>query len=153
MIVISDTSVVTSLIQIDRLFLLQTLYGPVLIPEAVHRELCRSHESLPEFLEVRQVLNREMVTRLKAVLDLGEAEAIVLAKETQADLLLIDEKLGRQVAAREGVTITGLMGVLVEAKHQELIGSVREFVGLLEDRAGFRVSEAVKQEAFLAAGE
>lgn len=67
--------------------------------------------------------------------------------------LLIDEKLGRQVAVREGVPITGLMGVLVEAKHQELTSSVRQLVGLLEDRAGFRVSEAVKEEAFIAAGE
>lgn len=54
---------------------------------------------------------------------------------------------------REGVPITGLMGVLVEAKRQDMIGSVRELVGRLEAEAGFRVAEAVKQEAFLEAGE
>ena len=153
MIVVSDTSVVTSLIQIGQMTVLQELYGAVLIPQAVHRELVRSHSSLPAFLETREVLNREMVNRLAADLDLGEAEAIVLAKETRADLLLMDEKLGRQAAVREGVAITGLMGVLVEAKHQGLVGSVREFVARLEDEAGFRVSDAVKREIFLAAGE
>lgn len=153
MIVVSDTSVLTSLIHIGRLTVLQALFGRVLIPHAVHRELMRSHRNLPSFLEAREVSGREMMTRLESELDLGEAEAIVLAKEAHADLLLIDEKLGRQVAEREGVPITGLMGVLVEAKHQKLIRSVREIVGLLEDRAGFRVSEAVKEEAFIAAGE
>ena len=122
-------------------------------PQAVHRELVRSHPSLPAFLETREVLNRAMANRLAADLDLGEAEAIVLAKETQADLLLIDEKLGRQAAVREGVAITGLMGVLVEAKHLGLVSSVREFVARLEDEAGFRVSDEVKREIFLAAGE
>lgn len=68
-------------------------------------------------------------------------------------MLLIDEKLRRQVAVREGVAIAGLMGVRVEAKHQRKVPSVRKLVELLEDRAGFRVSEAVKEEAFLAAGE
>lgn len=153
MIVVSDTSVLTSLIHVGQIILLQRLYGSVLIPQAVHRELARSHSALPPFLEVREAFDRENVRRLAADLDLGEAEAIVLAKELRADLLLIDEKLGRQVALREGVSITGLVGVLVEAKHQQLIGSVRELVGQLEDLAGFRVSEEVKREAFLAAGE
>lgn len=153
MIVVSDTSILTSLIHVEQSMLLQNLYGLVVIPRAVHRELLRSHCTLPAFLEVRDVMDRKAVTRLEAELDLGEAEAIVLAKESRADLLLIDEKLGRQIAIREGVRIAGLMGVLVEAKHQQLIASVRELVGKLEAQAGFRVSEAVKIEAFIAAGE
>jgi hypothetical protein len=86
-------------------------------------------------------------------LDLGEAEAIILAKETHADLLLIDEKLRRQAALREGVRITGLMGVLVEAKRQSRIESLRQVVQELESQAGFRVSDPVKSEAFRQAGE
>ena len=125
----------------------------MLIPKAVHRELARSHRDLPPFLEVRDARDHLAVLRLEVELDLGEAEAIVLARETGADLLLIDDKLGRQVAVREGVPITGLVGVLVEAKRQDMIESVRELVGRLEAEAGFRVAEAVKQEAFLEAGE
>ena len=153
MIVVSDTSVITSLIQIGRASLLKNLYNTVLIPAAVDAELQRTHTQLPTFLEVRLAANRVMVARLEAELDLGEAEAIVLAKETNADLLLIDEKLGRQAALREGLRITGLIGLVIEAKQQGLIPSVRKIVAQLELEAGFRLSDAVKIEAFRLADE
>ena len=54
-----------------------------MIPRAVHQELLRSHQVLPEYLEVREILDHKMVARLEAELDLGEAEAIVLAKEAR----------------------------------------------------------------------
>lgn len=153
MIVVSDTSVITSLIQVGRGNLLSDLHGAVLIPPAVQRELLRAHVKLPGFLEIREVQDQLMVARLTVELDLGEAEAIVLAKESNADLLLIDEKLGRLVAIREGLRITGLMGMVVEAKRRCLIDSVRTLVVQLESDAGFRVSDAVKQEAYRQAGE
>jgi hypothetical protein len=153
MIVASDTSVITALIQVGRHSLLQDLYETVLIPEAVHRELSRSHLTLPGFLEVRAAADRTKVGRLTADLDLGEAEAIVLALESKADLLLIDEKIGRLAAVREGLAITGLVGVLVAAKRNNLVPSVRELIGQIETEAGFRISEAVRREAFRAAGE
>ena len=153
MIVVSDTSVITSLIQIGRATMLQELHGTVLIPDAVHRELQRTHTVIPSFLEARAAVDRAMVARLEAELDLGEAEAIVLAKETKADLLLMDEKLGRRVALREGLRITGLMGLTVEAKRRGFIDSVRTMTAQLESEAGFRVSDDVKQEAFRQAGE
>jgi predicted nucleic acid-binding protein len=153
MIVVSDTSVITSLIQIGRDGLLKDLHGAVLIPEAVYQELLRTHVTIPSYLEVRQVSNRQMVIRLEVELDLGEAEAIALAKETNADLLLIDEKLGRQVAVREGLRIAGLIGLVVEAKRRGIVDSVRNFIAQLEKEAGFRVSDAVKEEAFRQARE
>jgi predicted nucleic acid-binding protein len=148
-----DTSPLTALIQVNRLGLLQELYGKVLIPEAVCRELIRSHPRLPAFLETRSVRDRAAVSHLGSELDLGEAEAIVLAKEVGASLLLMDEKLGRLAAAREGLAITGLMGVLIAAKRRGMVVSIRELVGEIEVEAGFRVSEAVKREVFRAAGE
>jgi hypothetical protein len=153
MIVVSDTSVITALIHVGRHALLQDLYEIVLIPEAVHQELNRSHPVLPGFLEVRAAADRAKVAQLTTDLDLGEAEAIVLALESKADLLLIDEKLGRLAALHEGLAITGLMGVLVAAKRKNYIPSMRELVGRIETEAGFRVSEAVKREAFRAVGE
>jgi len=152
-IVVSDTSAITALIHVGRQALLQELYEIVLIPEVVHRELARSHPLLPGFLQVRTVADETKVARLAKNLDLGEAEAIVLALETNADLLLMDEKLGRLAARREGLAITGLMGVLVAARRKNLIPSVRDLVGQIQTEAGFRVSEAVKREAFRAAGE
>jgi uncharacterized protein len=153
MIVVSDTSVLTSLIHVGQERLLQQLHGVVLIPAAVHQELLQTHRRLPAFLEVRQATDRRFVARLEVELDLGEAEAIVLAKETHADLLLIDEKLGRQIAIREGLQIAGLVGLVVEAKHRRLIDSVRGLLGRLEAEAGFRVSDSVREEAFRLAGE
>ena len=153
MIVVSDTSVITSLIHIGRASLLQELHGTVLIPTAVRQELLRTHVSIPAFIESRQINDLAMVARLKVKLDLGEAEAIVLAKETKADLLLIDEKLGRQVAVREGLRISGLLGLCVDARRIGEISSLRELVEKLELEAGFRVSPAVKEQAFLLAGE
>jgi predicted nucleic acid-binding protein len=153
MIVVSDTSVITSLIHIGREQLLQELHGAVLIPPAVHQELLRTHVRIPAFLEVRHVNDHALVARLKAELDLGEAEAIVLAKETKADLLLIDEKIGRQVAVREGLRISGLLGLCVDARRIGKIVSLRELVQRLELEAGFRVSRAVKEQAFILAGE
>lgn len=72
MIVVSDTSVLTSLLHVGQLSLLQGLYGRVLIPKAVHRELARSHRDLPPFLEVRDARDRQAVLRLEAELDLGK---------------------------------------------------------------------------------
>jgi len=93
------------------------------------------------------------VQRLCAELDLGEAEAIILAGELSADYLLMDETLGRKVAIREGLRVIGLLGVLLEAKDLRFIPSIREVTAELETIAGFRVSDAVKQIIFRAAGE
>ena len=153
MIVVSDTSVITSLMQIGRLALLRELHEKVLIPRAVSQELLRSHQDLPGFIEVGEVVDRKMVERLETELDLGEAEAIVLAKEKHADLLLIDEKLGRRIALREGIRISGLLALVVDAKRRGLVASVREIVQQLETKAGFRVSEVVKAQLFYEANE
>jgi len=115
--------------------------------------LLPAHPVLPDFLRVERARNRAEVQRLQSELDLGEAEAIVLAKEMTADLLLVDESDGRRVALREGVSIIGLLGVLVQAKRSELITSVRELTARLEDIAGFRVADAVKDVIFRNAGE
>lgn len=153
MMVVSDTSVLTTLIHVSRQGLLHELYGSLLIPPAVRDELLRAHARLPDFLQVHPVRDSAEVRRLEVELDRGEAEAIVLAREVRADLLLIDEKLGRRIAVREGLRIAGLMGVLVEAKHRGLVKSLRDLVQQLESEAGFRVAEPVRREAFRLGGE
>src|SRR5688572_29836114 len=126
MIVVSDTTAITSLLQIGQCDLLAKLYREVLMPQAVSNELLVAHPILPAFLRVGTVRRQADVQRLQTDIDVGEAEAIILAKETAADLLLIDENEGRRVALREGLKIIGLLGVLVQAKRSGLISSVRE---------------------------
>jgi hypothetical protein len=153
MIVVSDTSAITALLQVGKEALLKELYGEVLIPETVEKELHQTHPFLPAFLRAARVLSRTEVERLGAELDLGEAEAIALAKERHADLLLMDELKGRRVALREGVPFIGLLGVLVVAKRTGRIASVRQLAAELEAVADFRLSDEVKAVAFRQAGE
>jgi uncharacterized protein len=153
MIVVSDTSALTALLQVNRIELLVQIYEEVFIPQAVRDELLRTHPVLPAFLQCRPVADTAQVARISTELDRGESEAIVLAKELRADDLLIDEARGREVARREGVHVIGLLGVLLEAKGRRLISSVRELTAELERRAGFFVSENVRETIFRAAGE
>lgn len=153
MIVVSDTSAITSLIQIGRADLLAQIYGEVIIPEAVQCELQVLHQTLPSFVRIQKISDRNLYQRLIAIVDEGEAEAIALAKEINADELLIDEAYGRRIALEEGLHIVGLLGVLVEAKGRGFISSVRQVTGELENTATFHVSDAVKEIIFRAAGE
>ena len=153
MIVVSDTSPLTSLLQIGHERVLLDLYGSVVIPEAVERELRRGHPGLPTFLKVISPKNRETVARLALEIDSGEAEAIALAKEVQADVLLIDEKRGRTVALREGVSVIGLLGVLIVAKKKGVIASLERMLDDLERIADFRLAPDLKSRALHETGE
>ena len=156
MIVISDTSAITNLAAIGQLQLLPQLYNQVTIPEAVYRELVDIAPPVPgtqevqtaAWLKVIQVINYKIVKRLQdeVRLDLGESEAIALTLELDADLLLIDERRGRAEADRLGVKITGLLGILVEAKRKNLIVTVKPLMDALIATSEFRVSSALYKQ-------
>jgi uncharacterized protein len=153
MLVVSDTSPVTALLQVGQAELLPALFDRVLIPPAVQNELLRFHPSLPDFLAVKAIQNAPVAESLSHELDRGEAEAIVLAEELHAEYLLIDEKHGRYLAESRGLKVVGLLGVLLMAKKAGHISSVGQFIGELESRAGFYVSDAVRQIVLSAAEE
>jgi hypothetical protein len=153
MIVVSDTSAIASLLQIGRVELLARIYEEVFIPKAVHRELMVTHYQLPDFIQSKPIVDWAYCQRLLAELDEDEAAAIVLAKELKADDLLMDETAGRRVAAREGLHVIGLLGVLLEAKGRGFAASVRDLINDLEVKAHFHVSEEVKRIALREAGE
>lgn len=153
MIVVSDTSPLTALISIGRTEVLQSLFGEVLIPPAVEIELRRFHADLPEFVRVQPAVNTLKVSQLASRLDLGEAEAIVLAQETRADYLLMDEIVGRDVARQQGLRVIGLLGILLEAKKHRLIHSVRETLDQLEAETTFFVAADLKTRVLKEAGE
>jgi len=74
-----------------------------------------------DWLKVRRAINRQLLDELTGQRDAGEAEAIALATELNADLLLIDEKRGRAFAISKGIRVTGLASVLIEAKQSGLL--------------------------------
>lgn len=90
---------------------------------------------------------------LNKELDPGEAEAIVLARQLRADLLLMDEALGRRVAMQEHLPVIGLVGVLLLAKEQGLLDSLGMIFAELEAKAGFFLSQHLKQRVLQEAGE
>jgi predicted nucleic acid-binding protein len=127
-LVVADTSPLNYLIQIDCQELLTTLYQRVLIPGAVLGELMHVRtpakvrawlRSRPAWLEVREVAPSS--DPALARLDPREREAIQLAQEEHADLLLIDERSGANLAQRLGMEVTGTLGVLLQAARIGLI--------------------------------
>lgn len=153
MIVVSDTSPITSLTDVGKVELLLVLYGTVVVPREVARELERGRVTLPRWLQVRDVSDRAAVMRLETELDLGEAEALALAVELKADQVLIDEQLGRAVAARLGLRHIGVLGVLLEAKQQGHLESVRPVLDKLVETAGFWIAAELRRRVLEAAGE
>ena len=153
MIVVSDTSPITALLAIGQQELLHELFKDVIIPPAVHHELLRSHSALPPWLREVGIQDSAHVTRLQESLDLGESEAIVLAEEMHADLLLIDERKGRRVAQSEGVHIIGLLGVVLLAKQRGHIRSAATVIDRLRHEAGIYLAESILRPALESVGE
>lgn len=158
MVVISDTSIITNLIQLDQLLLLKDLFAEIVIPEKVKEELSKV-EGQSRIIEdkgwitVRSITNQELYDKIDLELDPGEAESIVLAIELEADVLLIDEKKGRRIAEKYGLRITGLLGMLLVAKERALIDRVKPVLDKLIYEIGFRINPKLYQEILKRANE
>ncbi|WP_446009346.1 DUF3368 domain-containing protein [Candidatus Electrothrix sp.] len=91
--------------------------------------------------------------KLRRDLDQGESETIALAVELRADLVLLDEKEGRNVAAHFGLRPVGIIGVLLEAKKKGLTTELRPHLDALRNEAGFYLSDRLYLHALALAGE
>lgn len=143
--VVSNTSPIANLAVIGHLRLLRDLYGTVLIPEAVRRELAAaqpvaSEVAAEDWIEARPIRDRTLAESLTMQLHLGEAEAIALAIEQEGELLLMDERRGRKIASGFGLKPVGVLGVILEAKSRKLIPAVRPLLDALVGQAGFWLS-------------
>jgi predicted nucleic acid-binding protein len=158
LIVVSDTSPLLNLARINKLEILGSLYHQVLIPHAVHQELTASGYDLVKsaptpWLIVATPKDQDRVRALRGDLDPGEAEAIVLAIELHADLLLVDERRGRRIAASLGLQITGLLGVLADAKQAGLIDRIKPVLDELIRDARFWIGADLYARVLVEFGE
>lgn len=150
MIVVADTGPVNYLVLSGQIELAHDLYGTLLIPPAVHRELLHPcaptavrqwATAPPAWTEVRSPKDASRFTELGP----GEREAISLALEAKADFLLIDESPGRKTAVQNGVAVKGKLGVLEEADVRHLV-DFPQALGKLRATTLF-LSEEVVQDA------
>ena len=134
MIVIADTAPINYLVLIGEQKLLPALFGQVIIPAAVYRELLATAtpqvvrqwlSNHPQWLEIRQATMAPDTSL--SHLDEGEREAIQLAEELGADLLLVDEKAARREAARRRLATSGTLGVLDRAAEKGLVDFFQAF--------------------------
>jgi predicted nucleic acid-binding protein len=154
MIVVADASPLNYLIQVQCDIFLHELYRRVFVPAAVMEELRHPQaptdvaswlQHLPSWIEIRTV-RPQQDTALEA-LDPGEREAIQLAEEQHADLLLIDERLGRSEARRRGISTTVTLGILLAAERRGLLDAESIFRRLIQETT-FRATPEV-QKTFL----
>ena len=129
MVVVADTSPVNYLVLINEIEILPRLYTRILVPSAVLDEL--KHPVAPEPVRhwaAHPPLWLEVLTPKRSLpipqLDIGESEAIALAIEMRAEVLLMDERAGRQEAVRHGLKVAGTLSVLDEA-DQGRVGRLR----------------------------
>lgn len=164
MTVVSNTSPIINLAAIGQLELLQQLYTHIIIPEQVYNEIVVQGAGQPgamavqntSWFERRIVGNQAALDQLLArnrKLHVGEAAAIMLAVEINAQRILLDESIGRAVAAELGVPVTGVLGILIAAKQRGIIPSVKPLVDDLTDTAHFWITPALYDRVLAAAGE
>jgi predicted nucleic acid-binding protein len=157
---VSDTSPLLFLAKLDRLDLLRRTAVEIAAPNAVLQEIQQRpdeasrklQEAQRSWLKARPVTDKALVEVLLADLDEGEAEVIALAVELQADRVLLDDLDGRRLARRIGLTPVGTLGLLLAARRQGEIPSLRaEIEKLLE--CGFRAHEDLVAAVLREAGE
>jgi hypothetical protein len=150
--VVADTSPLIALHQIGQLSLLQRIFGEICVPPAVARELSPGMPELPPWIVVRQLAQPMASAILRASLGAGESEALSLAIEVGAELVLVDDRPARRLTLNLGVPVAGTAGILARAKR---LGFISELRPLLDEaiRRGFRLSPAIREKVLAAAGE
>lgn len=154
--VVANASTLIGLSSIGRLALLHERFPDgVLIPPAVWKEVVEQGEERPgarevaraNWITVRDVTAREIVQLLEMELEDGEAEAIALAHEVRAEVVLLDERDARRAAKQLGVRALGTVGILIWARRMGKLASLQEALDALQNQAKFRISQSLYERA------
>ncbi len=146
--VVCNSSPLIHLAKIGKLELLKGYFTEISIPEAVYRECVIDGKDREDakrienaaWIRVVDIKNIDLKKAFNTVLDEGESEAIVLALQESADLILLDDYEARELARTYGLKITGTIGLLIKAKYEGDISSIGEMLKKLR-RTGFWLSD------------
>jgi len=157
---ICNTGPLVALSMIDRIDILQHLFELVAVPEAVHKEILEGgpiNAGLSNYQKAKWIkvmtLSNPIDPLLSTSLDAGEAAVIGLARELNANLVLVDERKARKIARTiYGLHVIGSARVLVEAKRRGLIDNVGAALQAMRD-GGYRLGDSIVTVALKQAGE
>ncbi|MDB6139579.1 MAG: nucleic acid-binding protein [Verrucomicrobiaceae bacterium] len=163
MLVVSNTSPVSNLAIVNHLHLLRQRYGRVIVPERVKLELdALSHDAgksrvqqafADGWLVVQAPPDDKLSALYEQSVDPGEAHAIALAGYLKADKLIIDDRIGRELAREHGVPVAGLLGELLHAKRTGRLDCVKSVMKELQTEARFFIREDLRELILREAGE
>lgn len=160
MIVVSNTGPIIALLKVELLDLLKHYFKEVCLSSATYHELTEKGKSKlgaelirnSPWIKVKEIQEILAVKVLELELDLGESETIILAQELNADLVLLDESISRNMAQLFGLPVKGSIGILVMAKRDGLIKNLKEVLDRLRQK-GVWISDEVYNEALRLVGE
>lgn len=152
--IISNTTPIISLLKIGKLILLKELYEKVIVPTAVYIEIENGKEKpyyqdlkQIDWIEIQEIRNPDSRAYFLD-LDEGEAEVLILAKEQNVDLVIMDEIMGRRYAKQLGFNLTGTIGILLKSKENGLIESIKDLLTELTKKGTWLspklISKAIK---------
>ena len=154
-VVIVNSTPIIALLDIGQIDILKALYDEIIIPEAVRDEVTAKDEHALDnytWIKVHAIKNIAAKDTFISSLHDGEVEVMILAKEINSDLVILDDSLARRHAKHQGLTITGTVGVILRAKHNGIIDSVKPLLDGLVN-SDFYISESVIDEVLKLAGE
>lgn len=148
-VIISDTSCLILLTKINKLSLLKELFGQIYITEIIADEY---GEALPDYIIIKENHKNEILKIFQSNLGLGELSAIALALEMENPLLILDDKKAKLFATKLGLQSTGVLGILLVAKQEGKISSIKSELLCLKEQ-GMWLSEKMIQEVLREANE
>ena len=160
--IVTNSTPLIELSKIKQLELLREVYGTILVPEEVYIEVVVDGTGKPgaaeveaaEWIYCQSVVDKGQVRSLQnhRSLHLGESATIVLAQEIAAEQVILDDNAARREAIARGLPIIGTVGVLLVAKTQRIIPSVRPILDSLRAQ-GTRISQDLYYQVLAGAGE
>lgn len=131
--VIVNSTPLIALSHVYQLSILRELYGKITIPKAVYKEISVKKNSVCavevekalDWIHIEPIKNEMAKSMYKTQLHEGEVEVMILAKESGADLVIIDDLNAKKHAKYLGLTVTGTLGVLIKAKEKGLLTELK----------------------------